>query len=92
MWCPVCATPERLPVPLGTVHVLCECTGIQETRDQLGITEFLNVCKRAGKGKSWAYRAYVTGLDAQGVRVGREEYMGRGEALVEIREVWLGKW
>ena len=91
-WCPVCPTEVIRPCLLDSIHVLLDCRGIEQTRVQHGVSDFVTSCWEEGRGREWAFRAYVTGLDSMGNKVSRENYMSRGQVLGELQEEWLAAW
>ena len=43
-------------------------------------------------GEDEAFFHYTNGLDGDGVRVGKDIFLSRGEAMGELLEAWLSLW
>jgi hypothetical protein len=85
--CPVCRSAA-----LSSRHVLQECKGVEQLREELGITAFMHGFVSSGGSRASAYSAYVNGLDTKKGRIGVRDHLGRGSALKKLQDKWLECW
>ena len=90
-WCPPCSEVNSTSSLLSCRHVL-ECGAVKEAVDRHGVQQFMDECVANGYSSLQAYEFFVNGLDAQEVPVGREEYLARGAAILDIYSDWKKKW
>ena len=93
-FCPVCpgGLASVRKAALTDHHVLQECPGIDDVREEQGVSCFMLKCREKGYSKDMAFCAYLRGLSIDMVEIERSDYIKRGAALIVIRNSWLNKW
>ena len=87
-FCPVCPTRT----PNTGLHLLFECGSVSALRCKTGIQSFLGQCLHKGLSLSMSYKNFVNGLNTDGQPLDRQDYLERGKAMRDMRELWLSKW
>ena len=73
-------------------HVFEWCPAAQEVRSKLGIDVFLASYRAAGRSAATAFYDYVNGFEINGRKVGLDEHLSRGEALMQLTDTWAASW
>ena len=87
-FCPVCPVicPNTGP------HLLLECGSLAYLRRITGISSFLEQCTMKNLSQSQCYSYFVGGLTSDGHQLSRREYLARGKAMRDMRDLWLSNW
>ena len=87
-YCPLC-TPNTFE--LDEHHAIMECTSTVDTRERLGLTEYINKMQVDGLSSKDVFLSYVHGLDSDGDKVDIASYLKRGQIPSQIYKEWLQK-
>ena len=90
-WWPPCSRVNSTSSLLSCRHVL-QSEAVQEAMDRHGVQRFMNECVAHGYSSLQDYEFFLNGLDIDEVPVGKEEYMKRGAAIMDIYSEWKKKW
>ena len=87
-FCPVC--PVRSAN--NGLHLLFECGSVAALRCETGIQSFLVQCLNKGLSLAQSFTTFVNGLDSHGQPLNQQDYLERGKAMRDMRDLWLTKW
>ena len=87
-FCPVC--PEMHPNT--GLHLLLECGAVSTLRYRTGILSFLDQCLKKNLSPAQCYSYFIGGLSSDGKQLHQQDYLERGRAMRDMRDLWLSKW
>ena len=87
-YCPLCGPAQ---VEISEFHVITSCRGVLDVRRETGVSAMLALFRVEGMEEEEAFYNFVSGLDSKGVKVSKEDYLGRGKAMGEVLDIWLSR-
>ena len=87
-FCPVCPINH----PNTGLHLLLECGSLSDLRRKTGLSSFLEQCLMKNLSPSQCYSYFVGGMTSDGHQLSRLNYLQRGKAMRDMRDLWLSKW
>lgn len=81
------------PSLLNAEHVLFACHAVQDARNRLGIAAFKrDFVKNNDDFDVTMFCAFVSGYDANGVKISVRDHKMRGRAIMDLQKLWISLW
>ena len=87
-FCPLCPIQHSN----NEFHLLFICNSVSRTRSETGLSLYLTTSLIKGLSINEAYKYYICGLDVNGARLSKSDYLQRGKCMATIRKKWLDLW